>query len=442
MGVAHVFFRDLLYYPVAWIQAGDVRRHEKFLARTQFAPRQEIRALQEGRLRSLLDHARREVPFYRDLAPSVTSLDRISELPFLLKTDLQEHHADLRSTASLGRLALKTTGGSTGQPVTLVKTREALAWELAATWRGYSWAGVGAGDRQARFWGVPHDSSSHRKAQLIDFVCNRMRIPAFNFSETDMEAYLVVLRKKKPRYFYGYVSMLAEFARFLDRRGESLGFDLKCVISTSEVLGEAERQLLSRVFQAPVFNEYGCGELGTVAHECEKGSLHLSEENMVVEIYDGDRPAGPGEPGELVVTELNNLGFPLIRYRTGDFGTLQEGTCSCGRTLRCLAGIQGRAYDFIRNREGVLFHGEFIMYIFEDLRRQKMGIRQFQVIQEDVDHFSVKIVRETAYRSEAEAIIIERIRQEVDPEARLDFTYVDEITREKSGKLRLIKGLG
>jgi len=363
-------------------------------------------------------------------------------LPFLLKSDLQESNVRLKSTASLGHLVTKTTGGSTGQPVTVEKTREALAWELAATWRGYSWAGVGIGDRQARFWGVPQDSSSFRKAQLIDFVCNRVRIPAFNFNDDDLRGYVGLLNNVKPRYFYGYVSMLTEFAKFLRRENLALNFSLACIISTSEVLSESDRQVLSETFGTPVFNEYGCGELGTVAHECEKGSLHISEENMVVEVFEGDSPCTNGETGELVVTELNNLGFPLIRYRTGDFGSVTEKPCPCGRTLQVLENVQGRAYDFIRNRNGVLFHGEFIMYIFEDLKRQGVNIRQFQVIQEDVDSFLVRIVPDADYDSGAENVIARRIRQQVDMEARVLFEYVETIQREKSGKLRLIKGLG
>ena len=80
----------------------------------------------------------------------------------------------------------------------------------------------------------------------------------------------------------------------------------------------------------------GCGELGTISHECEAGSMHLSGENMLVEILDGERVRGPGGIGEIVVTELNNCAMPLIRYRTGDFGALGAGTCECGCTLAVL----------------------------------------------------------------------------------------------------------
>ncbi|MBK7189429.1 MAG: hypothetical protein IPH86_12295 [bacterium] len=116
--------------------------------------------------------------------------------------------------------------------------------------------------------------------------------------------------------------------------------------------------------------------------------------------------------------------------------------CACGRTLAVLGSVHGRAYDFVRNRKGQLFHGEFIMYIFEDLRRRQTGIKQFQVEQVDLESFRVRIVRAADYDRASEDLIIERIRGHVDPEARVTFEYVDEIHREQSGKLRLIKGLG
>lgn len=442
MDLEKFFYRDLLYYPVARVQAGAVKKYQAYLEKTQFQDRKETQSLQRHRLEALMTHARDKVPFFGDGRLARSSLRELDGVPFLEKLDLQNHHKLLRSTASLGRLASKTTGGSTGQPVTLWKTRMALAWELAATWRGYSWANVRVGDRQARFWGVPQDTAAKRKARVIDFVCNRVRVSAFHFNDEDMLGYVSTLNRTKPSFFYGYVSMLSEFARFLNRRNIKLDFPLTSVISTSEVLSDPDRALLQETFAAPVFNEYGSGELGTVAHECEHGAMHLSEENMIVEIFDGDRPCGEGETGELVVTELNNKSFPLIRYRTGDFASISERPCACGRTLRILENVQGRAYDFIRNSQGDMFHGEFIMYLFEDLRRQGANISQFQVIQEDLDQFLVRIVKDEGYDSSAEEVITRRIQSEVDQNALINFQFVTGIEREKSGKLRLIKGLG
>lgn len=445
MDLSSAVYRNLVYYPIAAYTAGPVRLHLERLLISQYETPAERAERQAARLRELVEVSRREVPFFEDLprlpaAPATTG-EILATLPCLTKADLQVSAARLRSAARHGRLVSKTTGGSTGEPVTLWKTRDAWARELGATWRGYAWAGVAVGDLQARFWGVAHSSSGRWRARLIDQVCHRIRIPAFAFNDADMAAYARLLDARRPRWFYGYVSMLTEFARFIQRGGARLRHRPSSIVTTSEVLSPADRALLREVFGAPVFNEYGCGELGTIAHECPAGSLHLSEENMIVEVLHGTEPCEPGRPGELVVTELNNHAFPLIRYRTGDFGTLAARPCVCGRTLACLEEIHGRAYDFIRNRAGMLFHGEFLMYVFEDLRRQGADIRQFQVEQTDLDRFTIRIVRGEGYDPGCEAVISAHLRDRVDPEVAVDVEYVTSIARERSGKLRLIKGL-
>jgi len=256
-----------------------------------------------------------------------------------------------------------------------------------------------------------------------------------------MARYTERLASLKPRYFYGYVSMLVEYAQYFRSVGRRAPFQLQCIITTAEVLTQVQRDLLKSVFGTPVFNEYGCGELGTIAHECEQGNLHLSEENMIVEIMDGESVCPPGSMGEIVITELNNLATPLIRYRTGDYGALDDSLCGCGRTLRVLKDVYGRAYDFVVNRQGEKFHAEFIMYIFEDALRQHLGVRQFQVVQRDFDDFLVRFVPNDDYNGGIEELVESRLREKVDPEARVTLEQVENIERERSGKIRLIVGL-
>lgn len=438
--------RHLLYLPAAWWSAGDVEGALRSLRASERWPAERMRELQRQRLRKLLAHARLHVARFRNLdvrvdEPSVPLSAVLERLPCLTKSEIQSWPDEFRSTARLGRLTPKTTGGSTGVPVTIWKTRHAMRWELAAAWRGYGWAGVAIGDRQARFWGVPYTEGGRRRARLTDLVCNRYRCSAFSFRDEDMARYVQELRRFRPRYFYGYVSMLTEFAGWFRARGERAPFDLRCVVTTSEVLGEPQRRLLAETFRTRVFNEYGCGELGTVAHECEHGRLHLNAENMIVEVFDGNSPCGPGRMGELVITELNNVAMPLVRYRTGDYAAFAAEECPCGRTLPVIDRLYGRAYDFIVGRDGRRFHGEFIMYVFEEAQRLGYGIRQFQVLQEGPARFRVRLVPGSGYDPRAEDLVAERIRAQVDPNAAICFEHVQEIQREQSGKIRLIVGL-
>jgi phenylacetate-CoA ligase len=446
MDFNQIFFKFCVFYPVVFLRRERVAYFLKQLDRSQWASKAELQALQEAKLGKLIQCMRAEGRFHNNNglrhfpSGSSVSLNDLNSLPFVTKSDLQNFQGAAARPLK-GPLTKKTTSGSTGQPVIVWKTPDAMAQEQAANWRGFSWAGIRIGDRQGRFWGVPSNEKDRMRAKLVDFVTNRRRYSAFSFARNDMNEYTSRLNRFRPRYLYGYVSMLTAYAEFLLSTGKKLDFSLRAVIGTSEVLTPYHRQLFQQAFGATVYNEYGCGELGTIAHECERGSLHVNAENMIVEILQGDTPCRPGELGEVVVTELNNLATPLIRYRLGDFASFALAQCDCGRGLPVLGQIVGRAYDMIYNREGKMFHGEFFMYIFEEIKRKGLGIGAFQVVQEDYETFTIRIRPEKSYGAETERLVAERIRQGYSADAKINFVKVDEVEREKSGKMRLVVGL-
>ena len=446
MRVDQFVFRELIYRPVTWLRGQDVFAYMRRMNATQWLPANQLAEIQLSRLQALLHSARRLSPAYArrlaGLPGKVTTLDALRDAPTLTKQELRNEHAELQSVRPGFLCVTKTTGGSTGEPVTLLKTRSAMAWELAATWRGYGWAGVGIGDRQARFWGVGLDPKSRSKASLIDFVSHRRRYSAFDFNRQSFAEYEQRLINYSPDWFYGYTSMLAEFARWYAEAGRKCPVQPRAVVTTSEVLSPDDRAIIVKSFRSPVFDEYGCGELGTIAHECPAGRLHTSDENMIVEILDGNRSCRPGEKGEIVVTELNNLALPLVRYRTGDFGSLSEEACSCGRTLKVLHQVFGRAYDFIVSPSGRRFHAEFLMYIFEEAQRHEIGIAQFQVRQTRRDALHILVVpAPNGFKPDAQQILVERIRTLLGGSMHIEVTRTDHIERERSGKMRVIVGL-
>jgi phenylacetate-CoA ligase len=439
-------FRELIYRQVTTFRGQRVIPLIRCLEQTQWLPRPELQRIQLTRLQELLRLARKSSAGYRrrlvDVPGTIRSLAALRDVPTLTKQQLRTEHAELQ-TSHPGILCVqKTTGGSTGEPVTLLKSRVAMAWELAATWRGYGWAKVGVGDRQARFWGIPLDSRNRMKAHLVDFVCHRRRFSAFDFEPSSFSDYERRLAKFRPDWFYGYASMLAEFARWYIQNGRTCAVRPRAIVTTSEVLASDDRSAIERAFQSRVFNEYGCGELGTVAHECPEGTLHINDEDMIVEILDGERTCDPGEKGELVVTELNNLALPLVRYRTGDFASFKGSPCRCGRSLAALDQLYGRAYDFVITPSGRKFHAEFLMYVFEEAQRHQIGIAQFQVQQERNDLLTARVVPATyGFTREMEAKLVDRIRRLLGNEMCVRVERVDHINREPSGKMRVIVGL-
>jgi len=407
---------------------------------SQFFSKDQLQNIQLEKLNKLLAHCVENVPYYKNRLPSeLRSLSELSGLPTLGKDTLREEKDRLAYRVGPNQ-RFKTSGGSTGAPVTLLKNSDGMALEMAAAWRGYSWAGVKIGDRQARFWGIPRSQREKWRASLIDFVCNRRRVTAFDYSLSKMLEAEKVLKSFEPQYFYGYTSIIKEFAEANAGRSN---LRPKAIITTSEVLSTADRKYLEESFSSKVFDEYGCGEVGTIAHECEYQNLHINAENVIVEIVDENNQAvSPGTPGEIVVTDLTNFSMPLIRYKIADYATISADSCGCGRTLPILKGVHGRAYDSLINSSGSKFHGEFFLYIVEDLKKKGFSVNGIQFVQENDLSLTINLVSDRNNIKVIERFIKRALHREFDSQLAIRVKRVAGIPREPSGKLRVVKKMG
>ncbi len=428
-----------VYYPVTMLKGEFVSCYLEQYRKRQFDDPKSLEQYQRAQLRKLLLHTASYSSYYKNYAKeSLKALDQgktiiesLKSFPYLTKQQLIENKETI-ATYKRHWSSTKTTGGSTGEPVKLYKNPGALARERAATWRAYEWAGVSIGDMQARFWGIPHGSKDKKKAKLIDFLSNRVRVSAFNLSDDSFRRYYELLSVKGPKYLYGYVSVIEAFAVYIIENKLSLP-SLVSVITTSEVLTPLARDRISKSFGVNVFNEYGCGEVGSVAHECGHGSMHIMADNLIVELD------GEGDSGEVVVTDLFNYANPLIRYRLGDFATIDYEPCGCGVKLPSLKGIHGRAYDMITLSDGRQLHPESVMYIFESIQQQGPIFKQFQVIQETQSHFVINVVPQGEWSEQIAGEITAELRVNLSSDITTKFHLLESIPREKSGKMRVIK---
>jgi len=418
------------------------------LEKTQWLSHDVMENMQWQKLLKLIQYATDYSPFYKSLyqkhnvqIDKIRHKDDLLRLPQLTKDDLRYHQQEMLIPHAGRRLSKKTTGGSTGQAVTILKERRAMASQDAAMWRCLRWFDIDIGDKQARFWGIPISSGTRYKNRMIDLLMNRIRLSAFNFDDQSMKRFVDQVQYFKPKYFYGYVSMLKEFAQFCERNEIHVAdFGVKAVVTTSEPLFRETRQYLNNVFQCPVINDYGCGEVGPIAYDCPEGGFHLMADNLYIEILnDQGTHARNGETGEIVVTELNNYSLPLIRYNLKDIAEVTGEKCSCGRGLPLIRNVTGRALDVLIARNGEKVHGEYFNYIAEEIKRRRLGLKQYQIIQKDPKILEVRIVKDTYYTETTQAYIDNKIKNKLGRDITITYTFVDKISREPSGKLRLVK---
>lgn len=419
----------------------DTVRIRRFLEASQWWTSQQLRELQLTRLRSLLTHVDRHVPYYRELfrehgvrVEKITSVEDISRIPYLTKPLIRANAEALKSEVA-GGLMRFNTGGSSGEPLIFFLGRERVSHDVAEKWRATRWWGVDIGDPEIVVWGSPIELGTQDRLRSIrDKLLRSELLPAFEMSEARLDWFIERIQERRPRMLFGYPSALAHIARHAEKRGADMaGIGVRVAFVTSERLYDDQRERISRVFGCPVANGYGGRDAGFIAHECPAGSMHIGAEDIIVEIVDADgRPLPAGHAGEIVVTHLATRDFPFIRYRTGDIATLGISSCACGRTLPVLQEIQGRTTDFVVAQDGTVMHGLSLIYVLRDLA----GISSFKIVQESVDLTRVMIVADSRFDELTAGRVTDAMKQRLGPSVEIRIERVDEIPAERSGKFR------
>lgn len=410
---------------------------------TQWWSPERLAALQTERLRALLVDAGAHVPYYRDLFraqgfdPSrVTGAADLQRLPFLTKPLIRAHTDALRHDQARD-LAPFNTGGSSGEPLIFFIGKERVSHDVAAKWRATRWWGVDIGDREAVVWGSPIELGAQDRIRAWrDRVLRTELLPAFEMSPARLDGFLATLRRRKPAMLFGYPSALTHIARHAEQRGQRMDdLGIRAAFVTSERLYDDQRATISRVFGCPVANGYGGRDAGFIAHECPHGGMHLTAEDLIVEIVDGEgRVLPPGRAGEIVVTHLATRHFPFIRYRTGDVAVLDDRRCACGRGLPMLREIHGRTTDFVVASDGTVLHGLALIYILRNLP----GVRQFKVVQESLQRTRILLVCDEGFDPASVAAIESGTRARLGGDVQVSVERVAEIPPERSGKHRYV----
>ena len=414
------------------------RRLEE-LEHTQWLSPEQLAEYQFVRLQRLLEFAYAHVPYYRAILDRhgrpggrLESPDDLGRIPLLTRELVRTSFDDLRARASLPRVHQRSSGGSTGAPVTVLVDMGRMGFGEAARLRAQRWFGVNVGAREIVLWGSPTEiTRQDRVRQIRDWCLNSRLLSAFDMGEQALAQHVATIYDYRPVKMYGYASALYLLAGYFERESLPLPRGLRAVFATAEPLFDFQRKTIESALGCAVGLEYGCRDGGLVALECPDGGLHIAAEGMHVEILDPDAEGR----GEIVLTNLESNAFPIIRYRTGDIGSLDPSPCPCGRSLPKLKGVEGRRTDFLVTPSGRVLHALSAIYIL----REMPAIREFRIVQEAIDHLVLHVVLRQSMGSAEEASLRAQFAEVFSSDMRITVERTTSLPRTASGKFRYVE---
>lgn len=322
----------------------------------------------------LLNYAYQHCPFYKKLYDSVgihpsmiKSEDNWKDVPILEKHMIREECQDMISDiANRKILAASKTGGSTGKPLVVYKSKkvhfEVLSWRALSWYNIAPWMNEGIVHRR-----VPTTTGQKLKNRAMWYPTRRAYLNAALMSEADINAFINELNNKQINWIVGYCGALEYIADNILAKGIVVD-KIRLVWSTSSPLTKIVRDKLERAFNCPVMDQYGCCEMGNIAvQKPGENYLTINSDYVHVDIIDGDADiTNTHELGDVCITDLNTKEFPLIKYRLGDRSRIIKTMSESEDGFPKMSFVQGRMTDMIYLPDGSRVDGSYLTTICDN----------------------------------------------------------------------------
>ncbi len=426
-------------------------RHWRGQSRFPYRPPAAIARAQSSRVREMVSHAHRTVPYYREtmtrlrlLPHEFRSAGDLSRLPVIERDQLQRDPEYFRSDSHrMGEDIESRSGGSTGAP-------RGVKWDTAAIFQNAAHAerersivahavGRFVNYREsviASLYGTEHEIQELYANRAI--LPSRSRVQYQHLSLLDSpDRNVALLNEFRPDVIRSYGSYLDRLFTHVHATG-AVFHKPKVVFYDADELPERARRLIADELGICILSAYQAVEAFKIGFECERHSgIHLNTDLYPVRLVDDDlEEVVAGESGEVVVSNLVNRATVLLNYRLGDVAHMLPAGCACGRTLPLMSFIEGRTDDWVTLSSGESIHPQSVRTLFTNEKE----ISQYQVVQRRRDHFTVALagIAENAILAER---IVGRFRDRFGQAVSVDVAFVASIEPSVGGKIRPVISL-
>lgn len=411
----------------------------KYLLRSPFLIRKELKLVEqlyqmspkelerynEDRFIRLVRHAYANSPFYKELYDKagvnineIKCIDDIYKLPIVTKEMLRKN-SERVLTVSPRKVVKGFTSGSTGTPLTLYSSWEAIHMGRAYDYLIRKRLGFTYGDRLVSLRG----NLGKEDFKLKIHVANTLNLSSYNINQNTIHDYYKEIARFKPKAIEGYPSSLYALALLL--KENNLKLLIPVIFTSSESLFDYQRSILEEQLGGEVFDHYGMSER----------AAHFSE--TVDHKYYQQAPGSSlveFETDGIICTSLLNFDFPLIRYKVTDILEVMDDENNSISSTK-VKSIDGRVEDYVEALDGS--HVMRLCFVFKDAENVKYA----QIIQREDSFVEIRIVPDKEFNDENKEFIRQNLISRVgENNLNYDFFMIQEsdLIKSKSGKLKFI----
>tara|TARA_B110000090_G_C13393524_1_gene450352 strand:- start:1375 stop:2670 length:1296 start_codon:yes stop_codon:yes gene_type:complete len=379
--------------------------------------------------KDLLSHAINTTSFYKEYYSK-----SFNELPVINKNIIRDNFNAFESITYKRKQRYKvSTSGSTGTPFVTYLNKNKRLRNSADTIYFAEKSGFKVGDMllYIRLW-----DDQHKKMSLTSWILNIVSHNISDLRDVDIEGLLSKIKNNKsPKGLLAYASAYDTICQYMDENGsEPIDCNIKSVIAISERLTDYAKESMEKYFGVPVVSRYSASETGILAQQsinCDNFNINWASYYVEILNFDNDEPAIEGEIGRIIITDLFNYSVPLIRYDTGDLGSMIVGDSNNGPVL---TNVEGRKMDMLYNTKGELISSHIVhkICLFK-------GIKQYQLIQKSEKEYIFKVNTSNEFKEEEG--LVESYKKYFGDDSIISIEYVDNIPILSSGKRKKVINL-
>lgn len=417
--------------------AGDKKLAE--LMKTQYFSADEMLNYQSERFVKIARHAIKNTAFYKSwaanngvIAEDITSIKDLNIFPVIEKSYIRENAQEFRAKPLSEKSQAITlhTSGTTGTPLSVYSDQDSRSEHYAFFSRLRSWCGLQPVDRRATMFGRIIMPASQKKPPFwrYDAANKNLLMSSYHLKKENLIHYYKKLVEFNPQEIFSYPSSIVQLAEFIIE--ENLKpIELKLLMTTAEHLHDHQREKLTRAFNAPIVNQYGCTEMAFFASTLPCGDFCLHPEHGIAEVRDSSGTLQSSGEGELVVTGLVNFSMPVIRYVIGDNITLGSVNKN---GFKEILDVQGRIDDVVYMKDGTPVGR------LDPIFKGGLGIKAAQIFQGEDGCIELRIIPDNNYSENIGLDLINELVKRVGSDIAIKLVLVSEIEKSKSGKFKSV----